>query len=165
LSRRWKPDDVTALLAALAAWHAGSLPPPVTRQIKIWAGFQGRITLRTVTILEVERPELLADLQADPLLAPLLQPLPTGSTAALVALAPTSPPTPLPKGEGSPAATDGRKRRTAATPATPAIADATNQTPPSFVGKGVGGSFPSPPDLDALRATLRRYGFAVDDDA
>ena len=172
LSRRWKPDDVTALLAALAAWHVGPLPPAVTRQIKIWAGFQGRVTLRTVTLLEVERPELLADLLADPLLAPLLEPLPAAGTAARVALAPTGPPpppTPPLKGEGSAtaatAATDGRKRRTAA--AAPVIPIAPSGTPsssprPSGEGLGVGAV---PADLDALRATLRRYGFAVDEDA
>ena len=55
-ARRWGPPDVTALLDALAAWHAGPLPGPVTRNIKVWAGFQGRATLRTAVVLTVERP-------------------------------------------------------------------------------------------------------------
>ncbi|HUS13813.1 MAG TPA: helicase-associated domain-containing protein, partial [Chloroflexia bacterium] len=65
-TRRWGPADVTALLDLLAAWHSGPVPEAVVRQIKIWAGYQGRAQLRTVTILTVDRPELLADLQADP---------------------------------------------------------------------------------------------------
>jgi hypothetical protein len=134
LARRWKPADVTALLDALAAWHVGPLPLDVARQVKIWAGFQGRARLRTVTILEVERPELLADLQADPTLAPLLQPLPVAGTAALVQFtAPESPPPPPP---------DGRKRK----PTAP--------TPPAER---------TPGDPATLRETLRRYGFTLDD--
>jgi hypothetical protein len=82
VARRWGPPDVVALLDALAAWHAGPLPDAVTRDIKVWSGFQGRARLRTAVVLTVERPELLADLQADPALAPLLEPAPADHTAA-----------------------------------------------------------------------------------
>ncbi len=160
--RRWKPADVTGLLAALAAWHAGPLPPAVTRQIKIWTGFQGRAILRTVTILEVERPELLADLQADPVLAPLIHPLPVAGTAALVQIAAqvSSPAAPL-KGVGSTPPADGRRRRSTAAPV-PAPADAGGQTVP-VLGEPQVGLGESPTDLTVLRETLRRYGFAVDE--
>src|SRR5206468_3066252 len=61
-ARRWQPADVLALLDALAAWHDGPLPDSVVRQVKMWGGYQGRASLDPVTLLRVERPELLDEL-------------------------------------------------------------------------------------------------------
>jgi hypothetical protein len=93
-ARRWQPADVPPLLEALAAWHEGPLPAAVERHIKVWAGYQGRAQLRTVTILTVDRPELLDELRADPDVAPLLAPLTADGTLALV----VPPPAPRPRG-------------------------------------------------------------------
>jgi hypothetical protein len=108
-ARRWKPADVPPLLDALAAWHDGPLPAAVERRIKVWAGYQGRAQLRTVTILTVDRPELLDELRADPDVAPLLAPLPADGTLALV----VPPAAPRPR---------GRRAATEAAPETPAPA-------------------------------------------
>jgi hypothetical protein len=99
-ARRWKPADVPPLLDALTAWHEGPLPAAVERRIKVWAGYQGRAQLRAVTILTVDRPELLDELRADPAVAPLLAPLAADGTLALVV------PPPAPRSRGRRAATE-----------------------------------------------------------
>ncbi|MGI8588763.1 MAG: helicase-associated domain-containing protein [Chloroflexia bacterium] len=88
VSRHWLPSDVRNLLDELAAWHNGPLPAPVVQKIKMWSGYQGRAMLREVTILTVDRPEILADLLADPTLGPLLAPLRDAGMIAVVSLAP-----------------------------------------------------------------------------
>ncbi len=87
-AQEWRPETVAALLETLAAWHVGSLPDSVTRRVKAWGGYLGQARVRTVTIVEVERPELMDELLADPALAGLLTPLPAGGTVALLTLAP-----------------------------------------------------------------------------
>jgi hypothetical protein len=74
-------DDV---LAELERLHAGALPEAVAALVRRWTKDWGRGALFETTLLQVEQPDTLADLLADPQVRPLIQPLPGAPTLALV---------------------------------------------------------------------------------
>lgn len=74
-------DDIVAILTRL---HAGPLPVEVTALVRRWAKDWGRGALVDATILQVEQPETLADLLADPDLRPSLTRVPGAPRLALV---------------------------------------------------------------------------------
>lgn len=74
-------DDIIAILTRL---HAGPLPAEVTALVRRWAKDWGQGALVEATILQVEHPETLADLLADPELRPALTRVPGAPRLALV---------------------------------------------------------------------------------
>ncbi|HET9015319.1 MAG TPA: helicase-associated domain-containing protein, partial [Thermomicrobiaceae bacterium] len=73
-----------AIIELLARYHHGPLSDEVRAMVKRWAKDWGKGALVDAVMLQVERPELLADLLADPALAPHLSPVPAAATLAVV---------------------------------------------------------------------------------
>src|SRR5205823_1576835 len=74
-------DDI---LAALERFHAGPLPTEVVQLVRRWAKHWGRGVLAAVTLLQVESPEVLADLLADPEVGPYVRHLEGAATTVAV---------------------------------------------------------------------------------
>lgn len=72
------------MLATLERLHAGPLPPEVTALVRKWARNWGQGALIEAAVLQVEDPETLADLLADPELRPSLLPVPGAAALAVV---------------------------------------------------------------------------------
>ncbi|HET7035861.1 MAG TPA: helicase-associated domain-containing protein, partial [Thermomicrobiaceae bacterium] len=73
-----------AIIDSLARFHAGPLPEEVAALVKRWARDWGKGALVEAVLLQLERPELLDDLLADPLLKPHLRRVPGAPAFALV---------------------------------------------------------------------------------
>lgn len=73
-----------AIVAALQRFHTGPLPAEVVALVKRWAKDWGRGTLDRVLLLQVETPEIMADLLAERELKRALQPLPNAPTLAMI---------------------------------------------------------------------------------
>jgi signal recognition particle subunit SEC65 len=79
--------NVDAILADLRAVNLGQLPPELVIKIKAWGGYYGEGAMAQVTLLEVRDKGVLAELCADPELAPYIKPFEAGQRAlALVRL-------------------------------------------------------------------------------
>jgi len=74
-------DDI---LASLERFHDGPLPAEVVQLVRRWAKHWGRGVLAAVTLLQVESPEVLADLLADPEVGPHIRRLDGAATVAVV---------------------------------------------------------------------------------
>ncbi len=72
------------MIATLERLQAGPLLPEVAAFIRRWAKDWGRGALVETVLLQVEQPETLADLLADPEMKPHLQSVPGAPTLALV---------------------------------------------------------------------------------
>lgn len=77
----WTADDV---LAILSRYHRGPLPDALREQIRASAKNWGSGALATASLLQVESPEILAELLADPELRPHLTALSGAPTLAVV---------------------------------------------------------------------------------
>jgi hypothetical protein len=74
-------DDI---LASLERFHDGPLPAELELLVRRWAKHWGRGVLATVTLLQVESAEVLADLLADPDVGPYVRGLEGAATVAVV---------------------------------------------------------------------------------
>lgn len=84
--RRGARSGVTAddIVATLERLHAGPLPQDVRALVRRWAKNWGQGALIEAALLQVEQPETLTDLLADPDVRPLLQTVPGAPTFALI---------------------------------------------------------------------------------
>jgi len=73
-----------AIIAVLQRFHTGPLPAEVVTLVKRWAKDWGRGALDRVLLLQVETPEIMADLLAERELKRALQPLPNAPTLAMI---------------------------------------------------------------------------------
>lgn len=76
--------DAEKIIAVLERWHTGPLPPEVHAMVRRWAKAWGRGALVDAVLLQVESPEVLADLMADPEIGPQLQRVPGANALAVV---------------------------------------------------------------------------------
>lgn len=74
-------DDIVAILARLSG---GTLPEAPASLVRRWARDWGSGALFEATILQLDQPQQLADLLADPEVRPLLQPVPGAPAIAIV---------------------------------------------------------------------------------
>ncbi len=72
------------ILTTLERLHAGPLPAETTALIRRWAKDWGQGALIEATLLQVDQPETLTDLLADPDVRPSLQTVPGAPTLALI---------------------------------------------------------------------------------
>ncbi|HEU5422941.1 MAG TPA: helicase-associated domain-containing protein, partial [Nitrolancea sp.] len=77
-------QSAEAIIDSLARFHDGPLPEEVVAFVKRWAKDWGKGALVEAVLLQLERPELLDDLLADPLLRPCLRRVPGAPAYALV---------------------------------------------------------------------------------
>lgn len=74
-------EDILTILERL---HAGSLPAETAALIRRWAKDWGQDALIEATLVQVDQPETLTDLLADPDVRPFLQTVPGTPTLALI---------------------------------------------------------------------------------
>lgn len=71
------------IIATLERYHVGPVPEETVAMIRRLAKDWGRGSLSKVTLLQVESGEIMADLLADPEIAPYLQPIPGSPNLAI----------------------------------------------------------------------------------
>lgn len=76
------------ILKRLEMIHHGPVPEGLARRLRAWAKHYGEAALEDVILLQVRDPATLAELLADPDLAPLLQPFAPAQTKALARVRP-----------------------------------------------------------------------------
>jgi len=76
--------DAERIIAILASWNAGPLPEEVVANIRRLAKHWGRGALARVALLQVQSPDVLANLLADGEVGPYLRRVPGANTLAIV---------------------------------------------------------------------------------
>ncbi|TAK35400.1 MAG: hypothetical protein EPO21_06000 [Chloroflexota bacterium] len=76
--------DAESIISALEKWHVGPLPAEVAAMVRRWAKDWGRGALVSAALLQVQSPEILSALLADPHIGPHLHPVPGSNTLAIV---------------------------------------------------------------------------------
>lgn len=76
--------DADAIIAILERLSGGTLPDEPAALVRRWAKDWGSGALYDATILQLDQPQQLADLLADPEIRPLLQAVPAAPTIAIV---------------------------------------------------------------------------------
>lgn len=73
-----------SIVDTLNQFYLGPVPDEVEAMVRVWAKDMGRGTLAEVVLLQVETPQIMAELRADPQLGRYLQPVPGAATLATV---------------------------------------------------------------------------------
>ncbi|MEX2314994.1 MAG: helicase-associated domain-containing protein, partial [Thermomicrobiales bacterium] len=76
--------DAEAVIATLERLSGGALPDKPVALVRRWAKDWGSGAIYDATILQLDQPQQLADLLADPEIQPHLQPIPGAPTLAIV---------------------------------------------------------------------------------
>jgi hypothetical protein len=77
-------DPASVVLRRLERLQGGPLPEEVVPMVRRWAQDWGRGALLETVLLQVERPEIMAELLADPELQRVLQVVPGAPALAMV---------------------------------------------------------------------------------